>query len=259
MVETPPSRSPSAIRTLHTNADLLQVLKDETLYKRELADRLDVSKKTIYRRMSDLQELGLADRSQNGYYLTNIGQLHADLYDDYTCFSDSIFSVMTHFSDVRVGDLPSYQLLLDADVCRAESYAPYRPIDELQTLAVEADEIKGVSSIALPDLLNTVQDQHPHGNPTGELIFEESVLARLRTDQSAHANLPSDSVRLFSYPERVPFGIFLIDEPPSEVAVLLSTARNQAIGLVRNNTVEAITWGVNKYGTYRKEAVRVKN
>ena len=136
--------------TLISNINILRQLKKEPSYKRKLATQLDVSKKTIYRRTNELQNFGLIDHSNEGYYLTKLGYYHLELYEDFETYSNSIHKVLDSVTDAPMDSLPSYQFFRGAKIYSAKSYDPHRPIDRLQSLVAQTDKIRGFYQLLLP-------------------------------------------------------------------------------------------------------------
>ncbi|WP_254864428.1 helix-turn-helix domain-containing protein [Halovivax gelatinilyticus] len=63
------------------HAEILSILNDDGVqYKRELAEKLDVSKSTIYNRNRKLSRYKLMRKERGGYVLTELGSMCYSTY-----------------------------------------------------------------------------------------------------------------------------------------------------------------------------------
>lgn len=126
---------------------LIEELRQDGLDRRELQDRLDVSRATIHRHTRLLTELGVIEKTDGVFRLTESGTLFADAVVRFKREAGSalqLASIREKVEDTTVDiDIGA---LVGATVTSAELGDPYAPVNRFESLLQTTNELRFVGS-----------------------------------------------------------------------------------------------------------------
>lgn len=147
-------RVQSEIGVLMKNWELVKELRDGPVDRHELAEQLGVSSKTVYRRSRTLIDLELVGRDSDGYRLTSLGGLHAELFEYVRDVSATISDVSGLFEEVPPDAVPPFQVLENADIICSQPHAPAKPLETLESFVDDVTKVKDVSPVFYRDTMS---------------------------------------------------------------------------------------------------------
>jgi len=233
------------VNTLTRRRDVLSVLDDHALHKPALSTELDVARSTVDRAIRELQAQRLVVRGDDGFELTTCGEVAVDLYERFA----SHLRAMCDAQDV-VGELPSREfahpdVLSGADVVRATTSAPDRPVRAFLDLVEASTHVRGFSPTTYGAYVDAFERRVVNAGMTAELVFADDALAELTTTYGAAIQRAVDTGRVDVYRvERLPMaGVSVLTrEDGSRVVAMGAYDGTGLSALVVNETPDAVAW-----------------
>jgi predicted transcriptional regulator len=228
-------------------ADLIDLLRDGPRRKRTLADRLDVSPETVYRRTRDLRDVDLLERTDAGYALTNLGRLYARQYESFRAFGRRLYDVRGVLE--QLDDVPPCELFEGADFVPVEQHAPDEPRRRLAREVRRADRVSVIFPVLTRRHVALLED-HVSGGGRARVVLDASVADHLRENDSSLLgdlwNRESVSVRRSD--DAPSYGILLNDGPETESAtVSVYDERGALRSVVTNDAGPAVSWAADAF------------
>ncbi|MDF9746926.1 helix-turn-helix transcriptional regulator [Natrinema salsiterrestre] len=245
-----------ALDIVSRRALIMEALLNGPKYNRDIRDELDVSRSTAYKAVSELEELGMARRGDDGYELTPLGRL---LFDEYRRFLDRITDICRPGRLLaalpRETELP-FAALADAAVSVSDRHAPNEPVREVERLVDESSAVKGTGPVVLPRYAQFFSDQLASDELEAQLVFERPVFDHLRTDYEEYFQraIESDNLDVWVTDAELPYGLLVIEEPTRRVAIIVYESSGALMGVISNDTERAYHWGREQWERYRSGA-----
>lgn len=243
------------ISIIADNERFLLALQEGPRYKSDLAALLGVSKKTVYRRMRELEGAGFVEKGPNGYLLTNVGKLQLRLYRHLNEQLVMISENSNLWGLIGADSLPPYYVFTNTEIYQAEQHDPYRPTEKVEYALQEAAVARVVLPVFSPGHVNLYSHS---ANTEIELVLHSNVTQRLikgRSEEFLQLATESDVYRTNM---DIPYGICVIGEPLERMVLLLYGKSNQICSAVTTTTTEAIKWAMEFYDLYRQQASRIR-
>lgn len=237
---------------------LVRLLREDgPAYKRTLADRLAVSKSTVYNWTSELRDLGVVERTADGYCLTPVGQLHATLYREFGDASERLLAVQSALSDLPPEHVPDTDVFRSGKLVTAET-DPDAPMTELLRLITESPRLTALLPAIGSRCLDALQVRLRRDDPV-RLVFLSEAARWLRAEhptvlQSVDRVPDSECLqarRQFS------FGLILLHGAETEVAVAAYSDHGHLVDLVRLDSAAAARWACDVVDHYADDAESV--
>jgi predicted transcriptional regulator len=233
------------VNTLTRRRDVLAVLDDRSVRKPALATELDVARSTVDRAIRELQAQGLVVRGEDGFELTTCGGVAVDLYGRFA----SRLGAMCDAQDV-VAQLPSREfahpdVLSGADVVRATTSAPDRPVRAFLDLVDESTHVRGCSPTAYGAYVDVFERRVVNAGMTAELVFSDEALAELTTTYRDPIQRAVDTGRVdVSRVDRLPMaGVSVLTRDDGTRVVAMGVYDGTGlVALVVNETPDALAW-----------------
>jgi len=233
------------VNTLTRRRDVLTAIDRHPLHKPALSAELDVARSTVDRAIRELQGQGLVVRGDDGFELTTCGEVAVDLHERFA----SDLRAMCDARDV-VAELPSREfahpdVLADADVVRATTSAPDRPVRAFLDLVEASTHVRGFSPTAYGAYVDVFERRVVEGGMTAELVFSDDALAELTTTYGDPIQRAVDTGRVDVYRvERLPMaGVSVLTrEDGSRVVAMGAYDGTGLTALVANETPDALAW-----------------
>ena len=238
------------VELLRLRNDILDVLTDEPYSRHELVDVLPDSKSTIYKGLSQLEEDGLVERTEDGFRPTLFGVVAHARYRTLTDTA-SVGDLLAEFP----GSSVDHKALIGADVVRPDESDVERHLEAFWELLDGADHISGVTPIISPGYLDRFRSFLDDGL-TADLVFPADVLESFRSEYSNEFSAVLDRVVVYKTTDRIPFGILVTEGPNPRMAIELRDGP-LITGLVINDTPDAIQWAEAAIDRFQADAVRV--
>jgi len=236
---------------LRLRHDVLAALCDEPRPRHELVEELSGSKSTIYKGLSQLQEAGLVERTDEGFSPTLYGTVSLARYDSLTGIA-RFEELLTDYPGAAVDPAA----LVGAEVIRPDETDVERHIERLWDLLDGAETAHGVSPIVSPGYVERFLELL-EGGLSVTLVLPKSIVDSLRADYPAELAAVSERARLYETNESIPFGVVLTRGANPRMAIELRDGP-LITGLIVNDTPNALRWAEETVDQFRRTAARVE-
>jgi predicted transcriptional regulator len=247
------------ISTVVKRAGFLTALSSGPIPKRRLGDELDVSRSTVYKAVRELHEYELVERTEDGLALTLAGRILESEYGAFRTVADDVRRTRELPSILPADSKISTALIEDATVIFAERHAPNHPLQYFEELVENADRVRGISPVALPQYVELFHDRATTDGMTVELVLERPVVEYLVTDYSEQLDeaLASEHVSIWELDDTLPFGLIVVEGGIDSVGVVVYDDRGELRGLITNDTPAAMAWGKDVFDSYHERSTLV--
>lgn len=233
-----------AIETLGKRAEFLELLDGEPLHKRDMVERLDHSRSTVDRAISDLTDAGLVERVTQGFVTTQSGRLAVARYRSFLSEMDAILSSSAVLEPLPPAtDLPAS--LLTAGTVH-ETRGSYRFLEAIADALADASGYRAI----LPQLVDSRHLRMCHARAVRDdlsvsLVAPSALLTRLKSEFPALlgelADVPSFDAAVGETP---PFGLLLVEDSAGQPREALVVTYDDAEirGFCRSSDAETLAW-----------------
>ncbi len=249
-----------AFSVLTKRWDVMQLLLDGSASKAELELVLGVSRSTIHRAISELEEMKLIRRTiQNRYRLSSFGRLLIDLWEQVERRYESISTASTAGIVLPEGTLGESVIFDDALVFHPEPHAPDLPLRRLTDRVRVADRVRAIVPAIFDQFVAVCSNQLRHGELAVDFIATTTASEWLRTEYGTKLSEDTRDVdfRLYETTEEIPFGLVLFDSGSSREAGLVLGSIDGVCGFVCTDSRSALDWATNLYEEYREDATEI--
>ncbi|WP_435365292.1 helix-turn-helix transcriptional regulator [Haloarchaeobius sp. DYHT-AS-18] len=242
------------VGSLSKTVDLLTILREEPVHKADLADELDVSKSTVYNWTSELEALGLCERTTGGYAITRIGRAHLRLYHDFADLSRRIYRDNELLDELPAECVPPAPILMDMRAATS-GQDPYALVERFTARAREADKIRCL----LPSASSPVLSGFTRGLDCGafdlEIVVESSVREYIEANHPEFCAALADAAggTLVETAATIEVGLGLFEGESSCTVLTASNERGYVTGTLTGESDAALSWGTDLYEQYRAE------
>lgn len=194
-------------------APMIATLREEPLDRRDLEQRLEISKSTAHRNTTSLAERGLVERTDRKYTLTEFGEAVADVIATFEADMRTTVRLAPLF-DAVAGIQPRCptDAFSDATVTTADRGDPFGPLARFVSLVNETDTLQMFDSYAVaPTYIDDI-----HGRVLDGL--ETEVIERPDVAEDIIENYPQKCVELCASEfltmrlhDELPFGLVIMD------------------------------------------------
>ena len=239
--------------------DVLTLLEESRLSKREIVDELEYSRSTVNRAIARLADAGLVEDAPRGCRTTFVGSLIASEYRAYSETVEDIVHARNVLSALpKEADLPS-TVLADAEVVRPDGphpYDPYHAVEEvLNSVGADGDLRVYVPSFSNPRGIELAQ--HLAGTVPLEIVFTDELVAELIADRSDEIETLCAIDGFTGY--RTAGGprytlVIAASESGTQGAVVTHTADRNLGGVIVTDDADALQWMERRYAEIRAES-----
>ena len=245
------------LRTAVTRKRALAALAEEPHHRRDLQERLGVSKTTCHRIVRALDERGLVRRTDRGYELTELGNAVAgevDRFETNVRLAYQLEPLLDAFETVEAD--VDVELFTDATITRPEPDDPTAPAHRYLELFREADTVRTLdrTSFLPPLYISEVVESIIDGEATAEAILPTSVV-RTRVEEYAdsHRRLAEEADRSgYRLYDTVPFGMTIFDDHVGLRAYDDETG--SVLVFADTDDPETVDWARDVYEYYRERS-----
>ncbi|WP_435318975.1 helix-turn-helix transcriptional regulator [Haloarchaeobius sp. TZWSO28] len=249
-------RSENTLSLVAKRRRFLSSLADEPKQKPALAEDCGVARSTVDRAIRELETAALVERGDCGYELTVSGELVFDEFQSCQRSLDAITETRDVLDMLPRSDLINPEVLVGADVTRADMHAPDRAIQETVDLVSDAVQVRGVSPAAHAAYVEVFDERIHESGMNVQLVFTPDVFTELATTYAEYMShgFP-DYVSFYEIPELPPLGVLLVEHADgTEEASFGVYTPNGVQAVVRNTRDEAICWAENRFEEFREQA-----
>lgn len=225
--------------------EFLVAISDGPKSKRSLAEHLDVSEKTVYRKAKRLDEHKLVERTSDGYTLTGAGQICLDLWSNLRCTTDTVVEGADLLNSLDRESVPPSHVLRNATVIKSGRYSTESP----REYAVELLAATTEATLHLPVLEQRLVGHL--GDRLGDdvqfrLAFSSELIDGLRNCYSGlfERFVESESASLWRTSAGVDHGLLVRETGDPPVALLLFGQRGHLDGLIGLRGPDSRHWGM---------------
>jgi predicted transcriptional regulator len=199
------------LRKLLRRTELLDRVREEVAEKRDLTERLDVSRATVDRAVRELEALDVLEWTDEGYALTLFGELvNAELrrlLDRFETLGRARELLLLLPRDFEIDPA----VLDGAEVVLAERPMPHEPLDRLGELIERHDRVRCYAPVAFPSTIETLHRRVTETDAEVELSLDDRLLERLRTSYGARLEgmLAAENATLHRIPSDRGLGVVL--------------------------------------------------
>lgn len=249
------SRPAEVLDEVFGKREIIDSLYQTPQKKHELAGKIGVSSKTVYRRTRELEELQLVKRDDTGYCLTGLGYIHATMLRYIKNISGSLCEVNELLNDVSSDALPPFQIFSNADIVCSEPHAPNKPLELVESFVCDTQRVKGISPVLLPKYVELFHDEVVSSGLVLELVLTEAVASHLKSEYNKRLDRATDSgATILATSADVSLGLLISKSPSRELLLLMYDSRNRLNGAVRTDDPVGLDWAETIYRNYRMDA-----
>lgn len=222
--------------------------------RRELEERLDVSRSTVHRFTRSLRDSGLIERTDGEFVLTPFGEVTAAEVAEFQSALEAASELAPVLRVAAAHDIDiDIAAFTDATVTTAAPGDPYRPVNRFMSLVKTTETLRGLDPATINPLhLDELSDRISAGMET-EAVYPSAVVEEILTSNPERARTVIGSGNLtFWIHDDIPFGLTLCDD---RIGVGIY---DDETGLLRTyvdtDSQPAREWAEDLYTKYRTEA-----
>lgn len=227
--------------TLRKRAPVLERLADASCDQRDLRDDLEVSRSTVYKALTELEDAGLVVDRGGEYALTGFGRLAWQRHDGY-------MARLSRLDDARrlLEAMPNDQRLPlsafeHARIIVPGRHAPERPLDRMEEFAERADRIRVVSPAGMPRYFADIHEDVIAGEQRATLVVENEALSRLRSGYDRFEEATDTSgLDVRTVEDELPFAVIIFDD---DRLGLFAYEGGMLVGVAFTDDDAALSWG----------------
>ncbi|ELZ01333.1 putative DNA binding protein [Natrialba chahannaoensis JCM 10990] len=192
---------------------VLEALRDEPLDRREIEERLDVSRATSHRFTQWLDEQGFVEKVDGRFQLTGPGEAVAD---EVLRFEANVSTVhrLSPLLDAVCEDHQEFVLepFVDANVTLAEPDDPYRPVERFLSLLGESESFRGFNTTHMAPLVLGEFHQQIFEGSDSEIIYLPPIVEKLFETYPERAREATENGHLaLRTRDELPYGLAIFD------------------------------------------------
>jgi predicted transcriptional regulator len=206
------------IKQVRKNRGVLEILSEESTDRPSLAERADVSEKTIYRRVEKLEDLDIVQNHGNTISITTTGQLYLQRFRVLISIIETIDNHESVLDSLKLESLPPLTIFCSSTVVQPDTRAPtniFEPAEETLNSA-------GNSRVYLPivhDAFLRIVEACLNGDD--ELLIPHPTIKILETKFTDRYERVSEKTNIEIVDTDRPFFSVLVTEDPSAVLVYI--------------------------------------
>jgi len=222
-------------------------------HNRDIRDEIGVSRSTVYKALTELEELDVVRRGDDGHELTELGRLLFERYRSFhsefedICASGRLLAMLPEGAD-----LP-FMFLSGAEVVVSKRHAPNSPVQAVERIVEEASMVKGTGPVVLPRYVEVFAGQLITDKLEAALVYEKPAFQHLLDAyaEEFEPTLESENLEAWVTERELPFALLVTDEATQKVAVVVYDDGGEIRGLITNDSREAYEWGHEQWKQYR--------
>lgn len=242
------------IEVLSKRHNILRSLLDSPKERHVLVDYLDDSKSTVYKGVSQLQEIGLIESTPDCLQPTLFGVVALERYDELAQIVD--------FRELLI-DLPpgaiEPEALVGAEVVRPDNTAVDRHLVRLEEVLRNAESIRGFSPAISPDYVSILHQRVVTNELTAEFILPTEILIDFRKEYPSIGDdlISAENATLYQTEDKLPFTLLLVTSGGEPIVGIEMGNNGLAVGIIINDTPQCLQWAEATYEHHHRTAEQV--
>jgi predicted transcriptional regulator len=237
---------------------VLDALREGPLDRRDLQERVGVSRPTIHRQVRALEEDGLVAKRNGVYVLTPVGELAASEFARMFDVMDTVsaLSRVVRWLPVSAFDF-DFARLRDADVTLPHPNDPFAPTRRMLRRIHGADRIRMVTYTFLPEENPSTRRCSIREEQFFEAVMDRTLVERVLADPASAAyfgELLTQGRRIVVSAEPVPFIVTIVDDT---VLIGAVDEGGSPQGLILTDDEMVRTWAEETIDEYLERAERL--
>ena len=255
----PATTTPDLFIDLIRHSSMLEALQGGTLDRRELEQRLEISRATSHRHTKSLTEKGLIERPGGEFVLTESGKVVADTVSTFVTNARMTFCLRPVLGAVH-DTAPGFnvEVFADATVTSAKHGDAYGPMTRFVSLLGGTETLRGFDTFSIaPTYMEKFQQRILDGMQT-EVIDPPAVT------ENVMDNYPERCVQVcvskyftLWLHDDLPYGLVIFDD---RVGIGVRDPDTRTLrAFVDTDSAAAREWAEAVYESYKEEAVRLEH
>jgi tetratricopeptide (TPR) repeat protein/predicted transcriptional regulator len=241
--------------------EFVELFEDgQCLEPREFVDRLDSSRSTVTRALSELRDAGLLQKTTTGYTATAAARMAVAEYRRYEATMASILRAGDLLEPISTDSLPSMDFLVGSKHQPVTDDAPFRPLETVADRVRGAEAIQAyLPTLVTPYLLRLLAERASVDQTTTEVVFDEGLFREVRgqyPELLGHLAASDDST-VWTATDRE-YAVFLAthaDHTTCSMVVYEDSAT--VLGALHNDEPDAVDWGQSVFAGIRDGGTEV--
>lgn len=252
------SGDPDLLIDLIRRSPLLEALQQGPLDRGELQDHLDVSRATCHRHTRTLEELGVIERVDGRFQLTDAGRLVTDALTTFERKASSALQLAPVLD--AVGDAPvdvDAEAFEGATVTSAEHGDPYSPVARFVALVSETETVRGFDvDVIAPVYMEEIQGRIVDGMETEAIALPEVAKNAIDDYPEKCMEACASGYLTINLLDDLPFALAILDD---RVRIGVSERDSRQLRVFVDTDSPAVReWAETVYERYQREAVLLK-
>lgn len=242
------------IEVLSRRHEILRAVLDDPKGRHVLVDDLDVSKSTVYKGVSQLQERGLVRSTSNGLRPTLYGIVALERYDELARTADL---------GQLLADLPPETIepsaLVGAEAVVPDRRSVDRHLARLERIFQEAESIRGFSPAVSPEQTTIFHDRTTSDGLEAEYVLPTEIVDHLhRVDPAGlEETVAAENVVFYQTDRDMRISLFLATSSDGTEVCIGLGEEGVATGLIVNDTAESRRWAEAEFERLKRTAERL--
>ncbi len=255
----PPFDSAQLRDVLSKRHECLRALRTDVRTKPDLVTELDIARSTVDRAIRDLEAVSCIEPVDGGYRATPTGRLALAEFDEYVGTSKSVADASEYLNRLPSDAPVDSAIVRGASITLAESHAPEVALEPCIDLLGRATSLKALVPVALSVFPRRIMPHVDEGDLTVELVAQANVIESLPAlgDNVGDRILTHDAVTIYSTDAALPYVLWVMETPDTDVAGITACADGRVHGVLVNETDRALRWARDRHAAYRKRATLV--
>lgn len=241
---------------LARRADVLALLRGGEQTKRALVESHSASRSTVDRAVRDLESRGFVTRSDGSVAITLQGRLALSVFEDAAAAVESLDAAGPVLEPLDATATIDVALLRGADVLRADSVTPNRPVVELASLLDEATAVCGFARGVLPSHVEAYYDRVVNHGTTVRFVVTDEVLDEVVAsyDDMLAAALDTGRFEVMRATRSLEYDLLLVEKTDRTVVSAIVYGDRGVAGVVSNDDERAVDWAASTLEDLRDAA-----
>lgn len=232
---------------------------EEAPSRRELVDRLGLSKSSVYRIVTSLEEKGLVEENEDGVVLTPLGRT---VVRETAGYREALQTADEVAEFVDVLPLEGRDLELDdldrVRITKATEEQPMAPLLRLAEVTETAEETRVLTNTVAPQSFDVGRQRVLDGEMEAHLVLEETAARTLVEkdwySESLRQDLEQDELTIRVAEQAIPYQLGIMDDV---VCLGADGSGSMPIGLLEAENPALREWAHEEFAAYRDEAAPI--
>lgn len=246
--------SPDPLHTVYKRSSILQCLAEGTTEKRAIVADLNISRSTVDRAFSELEDIGFISGCGSDYELTLLEKFAFQQYRTLAKQYTNLLEAGPLLTELPADARFPFEIVEDSNIYSSTKNFGARPIFQIRERLENSDTIWAAMPVILPSQIETITRELQMEDASGKLILDSKQVELLLETSPQYIRMldSAESVSILSCDQLPPFGIIALDD--EEVLVTIHTKDRQFKGVLSNETPAANTWAVDFFNDLEQVA-----